>query len=198
MRIIVLGHTGFIGRTVYEKLCESPHELIGVNSKYIKIEGGDLIPRTLSLVEDLETLLEPDSIILNTAWCNTDRELRDSDAHAFMAENEISLIKIISKLNLRYVSLGSIAEIKDLEITDAMNSSYAMNKRKILEFLQQNSPNFTWIRIASCFGKNDKRKWIINDLKNSSAAKPINVSNPDNIINLSSVENISNILILKR
>jgi hypothetical protein len=112
-----------------------------------------------------------------------------------MAESEISLIKYISKLNLRYVSLGSIAEVADLEITDAMNSNYAINKRRILEFLQQNLRNFAWMRVASCFGKNDKRNWLINQLRNSSAAKPIIVNNPNNFINLSSVENISNILI---
>ncbi len=195
MRIFVIGHTGFIGKTVYEKLCDSPHELIGVNSQFIEFKDKGLIPRRLSIAEDLETLLQSDSIILNTAWCTTDREFRDSDSHLLMAESEISLIKRISELNLRYVSLGSIAEISDLEITDAMNSGYAINKRRILEFLQQNLRNFAWMRIASCFGENDKRNWFINELKNSDATKPIVVNSPDNLINLSSVENISSILI---
>ena len=195
MRIFVLGYTGFIGETVYKKLYDLPHELVGVNSKFIDFKGKDLIPRKLSLVVDLKNLIQSDSVILNASWCKTDREFRNSETHTLMAENEILLIQYVSKLNLRYVSLGSIAEIQDLEITDAMTSNYAVNKRRILEFLKQNYDNFAWMRIASCFGINDKRSWIVNELRNGTKTEPIIVKNPNNLINLSSVENISNILL---
>ena len=195
MRIFVLGHTGFIGESVYKKLYDLPHELIGVNSKFIDFKGNNLIPRKLSLVADLETLIQSDSVILNASWCKTDRDFRNSETHTLMAESEILLIKYVSKLNLRYVSLGSIAEIQDVEITDAMSSNYAINKRRILEFLKQNYDNFAWMRIASCFGINDKRSWIVNELRNGTKTKPIIAKNPNNLINLSSVENISDILL---
>ena len=195
MRIFVLGHTGFIGKAVYDKLNELPLELVGVNSKLIDFNGKSLIPRKLSLVADLETLIQSDSVIINASWFKTGREFRNSERHTLMAESEISLIQYISKLNLRYISLGSIAEIPDLEITDAMTSNYAINKRKVFEFLKKNYDNFAWMRVASCFGRNDKRSWIINELKNSNNDKPIIVKNPNNLINLSSVENISDILL---
>ena len=195
MKFIVIGFTGLIGSGVYSELIAQNHDVIGMNSTIIKLENGISIQRGKSLAEDIEGLLDERIMVINTAWIGTERKNRNNSEHMSMAHDEIDLILLLEKMNIRYVSLGSISEFQLEEITDSWDSQYSKSKRKVFQYLAKNKRDYVWVRIASCFGSNDTRSWLINDLKRGKIERGVRASNPNNILNLSSVENISNSII---
>lgn len=192
VKFIVIGFTGLIGSEVYSKLIKLNHDVTGVNSKIIKLKNGIFVQRGKSLAEDIEGLLDNGIIVINTAWIGAERKNRNDLGHVSMADNEIDLIALLEKTNTRYLSLGSISEFEINEITDSWDSQYAKSKRRLFQYLAENKKDYVWVRIASCFGSNDTRSWLINDLKQGKIQRGVIASNPNNILNLCSVENISN------
>jgi nucleoside-diphosphate-sugar epimerase len=196
VRIIVIGFTGLIGSEIYSQLTKQKQNVIGINSRIIKLDNEILVQRTKSLAEEVQGLLENGDVVINTAWNGSDRKNRNNQVNKLMANTEIELINLLEKENIRYLSLGSISEFKIKEITNSWDSQYAESKRMVFQYLKRNKANYVWVRIASCFGSNDKRSWLVNDLKQNKFKKGVEASNPNNILNLSSVQDISKYVIL--
>jgi len=195
LRIILIGHTGFIGSYLYRKFLRDDSDLIGINSKIIQTKSGSRNRQSFSFVDDLNEFITERTTVINTAWCNNSRKNRNSVEHNTFAESEIELISFLRHKKIRYLSLGTIAEYRNVEITDSFDSKYAENKRKVSEYLSQNHMNYIWVRIASCFGEEDKRNWFITELLNSKSDKEITIQNPNYLLNLTSVQKISEMLV---
>jgi nucleoside-diphosphate-sugar epimerase len=196
VRFIVIGFTGLIGSEIYSQLSNQKHNVVGINSSVIKLTGDNFLQRKKSLTEDIIGILEKNDVVINAAWIGSDRDNRNNPMNIVMANSEIELIELLEELNIRYLSLGSVSEFEINEITDSWNSQYAKSKRMVFEYLKDNKTNYVWARIASCFGSNDKRSWLVNDLKQNKFKKGARASNPNNILNLSSVQEISKNIIL--
>ena len=142
MKFIVIGFTGLIGSEVYLKLIKQNHEVIGINTKIIKLKNGIFIQRNRSLAKDIEGFLDEGTMVINTAWIGTEREKRNDSGHLSMANYETDLIILLEKMNIRYVSLGSISEFEINEITDAWDSQYAKSKRRVFQYLVENKKDY--------------------------------------------------------
>jgi nucleoside-diphosphate-sugar epimerase len=195
VKIILIGYTGLIGSEIYSQLTNQMHNVIGLNSTTIKLNNDVLLQRTKSLSEDVQEYLENGDVVINAAWVESKRQNRNDTANLSMAKSEIELINTLVKMHIKYISLGSIAEYKIDEITDSWDSNYAEGKRMVSRYLAKSKADYVWVRVASCFGANDTRSWLVNDLKLNKIKKGTVASNPNNILNLTSVKNISKELI---
>jgi nucleoside-diphosphate-sugar epimerase len=196
VKIIVIGFTGLIGSEIYSQLTKQGYRVTGINSRVIKLEEENFVHRNRSLVEDVAEFLEEGDALVNAAWTSSERKNRNNLSNELMAISEIDLIRSLKNMDIRYLSLGSISEFKIDAITDSWDSKYAESKRSVFQYLEQNNINYVWARIASCFGSNDTRSWLINDLKHNKFKKEMKASNPNSLLNLSSVENVASNLIL--
>ena len=192
---IVLGDTGFIGSAFSRSLIKNGKDFIGLNRQRIVIFNSGIwteLPRkNADLYSEIAPLLAEDCIVINTTWRNNNREFRDSIVQKVNSENEISLIDKLEASSVRYVSFGSIAEIEDLEISPSYSTEYARAKRMIAERLLDSNLVTFWIRVASSYGPNDSRDWLIPQLLNSWRMKRgLHLENPDQLMNLYFVDSL--------
>ena len=137
VKFIVLGFTGLIGSEIYSQLTNQRHKVIGINSTVVKSDNKILVQRSKPLAEEVRGFLEIGDVVINTAWVGSDRNNRNDLVHAVMANYEIELINLLQEMQIRYMSLGSISEIKVNEITDSWNSQYAESKRSVFKYLSE-------------------------------------------------------------
>jgi nucleoside-diphosphate-sugar epimerase len=101
------------------------------------------------------------------------------------SERELNLIHSVKGRILKYISLGSIAEIEDSEISPSNTTLYSDVKKKILIELQESGIPYLWIRLASIYGQNDNRDWLMNQLIDQArSARRIEVKFPNQLLNL--------------
>ena len=192
-QIIIIGNTGLIGANVQKAVDSQDLEFIGISSKFIEFKSSkayEKMPRSsTNLNHEISKFLTSDAIVINTAWIANERDSRNSSAHSDWANSEISLIDFIFSAGCRYVSLGSIAEVGDENISPSYGTVYSVAKNEIFSHLSASYQNFLWIRIASAFGKNDTRKWLLTELLKY--GKDLTIRDPNSVFNLSDVENVS-------
>jgi nucleoside-diphosphate-sugar epimerase len=184
-QFIVLGNEGFLGREFTKQVRNSGKEFILLNRHTVTISNGEkevLKNREFELIEDefLNQNLE-NSVVINCMWTKINHRLGDSQAHKVSAKEEKRIIKSLSGSNVGYLSFGSIKEIES-------NSSYAIAKREVFEYLSQQSINFKWIRIANCYGTLNSGRYMdemINCYRNNELFK---IDNPETIINVYPVQ----------
>lgn len=192
---IVLGDTGFLGSAFSRSLINNGKDFVGLNrERIVTLKSGIKVefPRkNLDLFSEIFPYLSEDCIVINTIWGNNNREFRDSIAQQENSESEISLIDKLEGSNVRYVSFGSIAEIDDLEISPSCGTEYARAKKMIAKRLFESNLTTFWIRVASSYGPNDRRDWLVPQLlDNWRAKRDLHLQNPDQIVNLYFVDSL--------
>jgi dTDP-4-dehydrorhamnose reductase len=192
-QFVIIGNSGFIGRNIQNKVGHRNFATVGISSKFIEFKNSEKNQRIYRTSTDLDleirNFLNMDTVVINAAWIANDSGARNSSYHMEWADLEISLIESVISAGSRYVSLGSIAEIDDLNISPSYGTVYSQAKAKVFKHLTERYEDFLWIRIASAFGKLDSRKWLMTELLEHGGK--LILENPDAILNLSDVETIS-------
>jgi nucleoside-diphosphate-sugar epimerase len=119
-------------------------------------------------------------VLIHCAWLGSDRSSRlnpEIQQKNLSVTNRI--VKIQKKVGIpKIIGVGSQDELLDGEQPWSDHakvsplSEYAKVKHQTYNIFKENIDNFTWARLFSVYGKNDKRDWIIpvavQALKNSS------------------------------
>lgn len=152
MKVLVIGASGFLGKTVYYILKESGAEVIGTyNSKPVdEMQQLDVldVERLVSLVEDIQ----PDAIV----WTVMNHELEEEIAEKVMPE----LCQHIGTARLIFLSTSVALEenmseevIPFIRTPDMYNYHYFNGKIKS-EKVIQNLKNYCIVRPGSIYGTN--------------------------------------------
>ena len=194
--LILIGHTGLIGSSLLPVLLKNHESVLAINTKKVEV-WSDGVPciqygSDMNLNELLQGVGQAVNTIVNTSWMSNERKDRDSSSHFEFADKEISWIASAARKKIRYVSLGSIAEIKDPDISDVALSNYGRAKKSILVYLIENHPDFLWLRTMSVFGVGDRRSWILPSLADAvNRGIELEITNPQRLLNLCEVSNFS-------
>jgi nucleoside-diphosphate-sugar epimerase len=216
-KIGITGASGFIGRNLLNYLSTCGYDITGFTSSH---GCKDLSFLDLNDVNQLESKLKTIEILIHSAWTGSDRKNRDI---AEVQRRNINMVKnlVIAQKNTnitKIIGIGSQEELIDGDqpwSDDAkFNSSteYGKAKHEIFSILSNSRMNFTWVRLFSVYGRNDKRDWIftnavkyINENRTASfglCSKPWSLTHIDDILfafeliiknNIFGVLNLSNL-----
>ncbi len=168
-KVLVIGHTGVIGRELLSQSLSIFENVIGISRhEYFRSESGLISTTSLkdsSALGNISDLAADCDLILNSAWTNNNRINRNHASHRSHCEWEKTIVTEIKGRETKYISLGSIAEF----LPEENSSFYAQEKRDLSQFIVLNLKNALWVRIASAYGLKDRRDWFIPQLL--SAAK---------------------------
>jgi nucleoside-diphosphate-sugar epimerase len=194
---IVLGDTGLLGSAFSRSLANKGADFIGLNRQRVVLVQNrvrtEFQRKSTDVFTEIEPYLSQDCVVINTIWGSNNRNERDSIVQKESFVREISLINQLESSRIGYVSFGSIAEIRTLEISPSCNTEYAEAKRLVAECLLKSKLTPLWIRVASSYGPGDRRNWLVTQLLNSWVKKEeLYLENPDQIINLCHVDSLVN------
>jgi len=188
-KLVIVGSSGLIGKSLFTIAQKYFSSIVCLGSDFvISYEGENRVPtiREDKLGwSDLDIHIDTNTLVINTSWGRNTIGDRNSEIQMEFADREIKLIKKVKGKILNYISLGSIAEIGDSKISPSNNTLYSKAKKKIFLELQESGIPHLWIRLASIYGHNDKRDWLMNQLvAQSKSAKRIELKTPNQLINL--------------
>ena len=165
-KIGITGATGFIGRNLLKHLSSRGYEVTGFTSRK---DVQDLDFLDLNDVAQLESKLNAIEILIHSAWMGSDRRNRNiaevQKENVFMVRNLVSAQKNTNITKI--IGIGSQEELFDGDqpwSDDAKihsSTEYGKAKHEIFDILSSSQANFTWARLFSVYGKDDKRDWII-------------------------------------
>ena len=185
----VLGSNGFLGSNLFRRLSEQNFRVVGLNRNAVVVsENGsqrEYVRNSQLIFEDLKPMLAENDVVFNTVWNKNERQYRDRSIHLETANEEIELIYQLEKFRTKYVSFGSIAEIDDKDISPSSGTEYAAAKKLVARSLSESSLKHLWVRIASCYGPQDGRNWLITQLVESQKkGVKLEIQNPNQLLNL--------------
>ena len=136
--------------------------------------------RLISRISELD-------VLLHLGWLGTDAISRqDVEIQKKNLEYSKALIQCVADTNsekLHFIGVGSQAEFGDRIAPWADDSTvkpqceYSNAKIQVLAFLRKKIQNYTWARVFSCYGPNDRRKNVFRTTAKSMVEnKPINLS----------------------
>jgi nucleoside-diphosphate-sugar epimerase len=119
--------------------------------------------------KQIESEFKDLDVLIHCAWLGSDRNSRHiSELQKKNLSITKSIIKVQRLTNIsRIIGVGSQAELIEGGQPWSDNakilpdSEYGIAKYKSLNIFKENIENFTWARLFSVYGKNDKRNWII-------------------------------------
>lgn len=191
----ILGDSGFIGSAFFEHLASRNERVIGINRKTVRDFKDGVVTcnsrKTRDIFSEIEKNLTSNSAVINAMWGKNDRLNRNSLVHEECAFQEMLLIKQLANSKITYVSFGSIAEIKDEQISPSKDTEYANNKKRVYEHLSSSDLQFLWLRIASCYGPGDSREWLITQLRTAwENNEELRLENPNQQLNLCYIDSL--------
>lgn len=192
---VILGDTGFIGSAFIRHLTSKNKKIIGINRSRVRLIENTNVDeysrRSKNLFQEMEPYLSEDSAVINATWGKNERHNRQSQIHRECAVQEESLIQYLLPSKIRYLSFGSIAEIDDEQISPSWGTQYAKSKKQICEYLSSTSLQSIWLRIASCYGPEDKRDWLLTQLAKSwKHGNELVLENPNQLLNLCHIDSL--------
>lgn len=140
MKIVVIGHTGFVGRAVFQHLIKTENEIVGINSQSPQID----------MVCDL---------IINCA----------GNSKKFLAEKNYDLVRLIEDKvldRLKRIKTKKIIHISS--ITTEEENNYGSLKRYVEEEIKMIFPDFCILRLGSLVGDNLVKNVVYDLLNNNS------------------------------
>ncbi len=165
-KIGITGATGFIGRNLLNHLLSRGYEVTGFTSRK---DVQDLDFLDLNDVSQLESKLNTIEILIHSAWMGSDRRNRNiaevQNVNITMVKNLVSAQKNTNITKI--IGVGSQEELLDGDqpwSDDAKihsSTEYGKAKLEIFDILSSSQANFTWARLFSVYGRDDKRDWII-------------------------------------
>ena len=190
---IVIGDSGFIGSAFLEQIKQRNEKVVGINRHRILIFEDQVtqeFPRQSSeLAIEIFPFLAEGAVVINTAWGKNDRGDRDSTIHEEYAKAEVLLIDALKNMGCHYISFGSIAEIDDESISPSRKTAYAEAKKLVTNHLAQSGIKSNWLRVASLYGPDDRRDWLVPRLLQSlQTGEEVVLENPMQQINLCHID----------
>lgn len=171
-KIGITGAGGFIGRNLVSHFKSKGFDVRAFTSNR---KNTDLIYLDWINNKQIESELNDLDILIHCAWFGSDRKnrnIQEVQEKNLIITNSIAKIQKFTNIS-RFIGVGSQDELIDGEqpwSDDAKilpSSEYGIAKYKSLNIFKENFNNFTWARLFSVYGKNDKRDWIITNAANS-------------------------------
>ena len=198
MQVLILGARGFIGGRLVEFL-RRERPLWNV----ISAPSLDFNPAYLSqYFENLLSKLDsPPDLVINCFWIGTSRNARKSVE--IQNNNSLFLNELIKQINYhtdnrsRIVLFGSQAELSPEETPWSESSpmlpydAYGFAKKFCFESVLKSGLPFSWIRLFSVYGPNDRRDWIVTKVLNALLKKePLKLGSCNQIWPLTHVDDV--------
>ena len=154
--ILVLGSTGFIGRSVVKRLLADGNKLICPVRNPDKVKRNilsgdigqiDIVPFDLNNPSNIEEFIKKSDLVINLIGLLYEKTNFSFETAHFLLPKKISLLASkYSKPFLHLSSLGSTFNTK---------SNYLYSKKLGEEFIENNSSNYVIIRPSVVFGEED-------------------------------------------
>lgn len=160
--IAITGSRGFLGREICNVLELAEYSVIKLSQATVNYHN----------VPDICDAMRGADILIHAGWAGTNRDTRDDIklqvSNVQVARNLIEASKLSQIRHL--IGLGSQAEFgnQSAPFTDHQSlsptSEYGIAKQTIYQTLKSSGINFTWARVFSAYGENDKRNWIFTNV----------------------------------
>lgn len=166
MKIGVTGSNGFIGKSLVNILKSAGYSVTLFTSNP-NVNG--VIFLDWEDKKQLESNFKSLDVLIHLSWIGSERNLRyNHEVQQINVRRAESMISIIKYTNIaRIIAFGSQDELKDglQPWSDDSNffptSEYGRAKYESYNILSNHFSNFTWARLFSVYGKDDKRDWIL-------------------------------------
>jgi len=172
IKVGITGSSGFIGGNLASHLKAKGFNVRAFTSNK---NNHDLIYLDWENEKQIESKFNDLDVLIHCAWLGSDRNSR---LNTEMQKKNLSVTNCILKIQKhvgipRIIGVGSQDELMDGEQPWGDHarilpiSEYAKVKHQSLNIFKENVNNFTWARLFSVYGKNDKRDWIITSAVNA-------------------------------
>lgn len=176
-KVGITGSGGFIGGNLASYLTSKGFTVRAFTSNR---NNHDLIYLDWENEKHIESEFNNLDVLIHCAWLGSDRNSRlnsEIQKKNLLVTNRIVKIQKMTGIQ-KIIGVGSQDELIDGEQpwSDSARilpmSEYAKAKYRTLNIFKENIRNFTWARLFSVYGKNDKRDWVMTSavkaLKNNS------------------------------
>jgi len=168
IKVGITGSGGFIGGNLASQLAAKGFSVRAFTSNR---NNHDLVYLDWKHEKQVEAKFKDLDVLIHCAWLGSDRQSR---LNAEVQKKNLlvadRIVKIQKNIGIpKIIGVGSQDELIDGDQpwTDnakiSPSSEYAKAKYQTLNIFKENIENFTWARLFSVYGKNDKRDWIINN-----------------------------------
>ena len=177
MKVLLTGHSGFIGQNLLKYLLKKKIDLFITKHNNIKLIGKKKI-NIIDLNSRLnqKKLLTNFDLVIHAAWSSLENYNSTNHIKKILPENIKFLKKLIYLGAKNLVVLGTcfelgdcLGEVKETQIMKP-NTQYGKAKKKLYDKLislqKKNNFNLTWMRIFYIYGSNQRNKSIFSQLKN--------------------------------
>jgi dTDP-6-deoxy-L-talose 4-dehydrogenase (NAD+) len=166
MKIGVTGANGFIGKSLVKFLISEGFAVTKFTS------DSNLQDMTYINWEDkkqLESNFGNLDVLIHLSWIGSERQLRYiQDVQQINVRRAKTLVSVLNNTSIsQVIAFGSQDELKDGSQPWSDDSpfspitEYGKAKFESFNLFKNYSDNFTWARLFSVYGKNDKRDWIL-------------------------------------
>ena len=195
-KLLLIGSSGLIGSSILTVAKNYFSSIVCVGSDHvINYENGSRFYSARNDKagwSDIAPHIDSNTLVINAAWGRNTSNDRNSKMQIEFSERELGLIHSVKGRISKYISFGSIAEIDDSEISPSNKTLYSDAKKRIFRELQEIGIPHLWIRLASIYGQNDKRSWLMNQLiANAKTANRIALKSPNQLINLCHTDSLA-------
>ena len=166
IKVGITGAGGLIGKELISYLTSRGFFVSGFTTNMSK---NDLIYLDLTDEKQIESKFADLDILIHSAWAGSDRRNRfipEIQKKNILIAKNIAKIHKVTNIS-RIIGIGSQDELINGEQTWNDNSKisplseYTKAKYYAFNIFSESIENFTWARLFSVYGKNDKREWIL-------------------------------------
>ena len=177
MKVLLTGHSGFIGQNLLKYLLKKKINLFVTKHNNIKIFG----KKNINIIDlnnrlNQKNYLTNFDLVIHAAWSSLENYNSTNHIKKILPENIKFLKKLIYLGAKNLVVLGTcfelgdcLGEVKETQIMKP-NTQYGKAKKKLYDKLislqKKNNFNLTWMRIFYIYGSNQRNKSIFSQLKN--------------------------------
>ena len=166
MKIGVTGANGFIGKSLVSVLETKGYSVTKFTSNF---ENSDTTYLNWDDYNQIESSFASLDVLIHLSWIGSLRELRDDrSVQQINVKRAETLVAILKNTNVsRVIAIGSQDELKDGsqpwndDSLFSPTSEYGKAKFECFNLFNNRNVDFTWTRLFSVYGKNDKRDWIL-------------------------------------
>jgi len=180
MKVLLTGHSGFIGQNLLKYLLKKKINLFVTKHNNIKIFG----KKNINIIDlnnrlNQKNYLTDFDLVIHAAWSSLENYNSTNHLKKILPENIKFLKKLIYLGAKNLVVLGTCFELGDcfgeVKETQIMkpNTQYGKAKKllydKLISLQKKKFFNLTWIRIFYIYGSGQRNKSIFSQLKNFNA-----------------------------
>ena len=183
MKVLLIGHSGFIGQCLLKILIKTKNDLFVTKYNILKIPKNNKIKIIdLKKKENLHQLRNFD-LIIHAAWSGLDNYNSKKHTKSIMSENYKFLKKLINLGGKNIVVMGTCFEIGNCsgEVCENIemrpNTLYGKAKKKLfldlIRLKKKKLFNLTWIRIFYLYGNTQRKESLFSQIRISENNKKI-------------------------